>query len=194
MTTRPDFTISPGFADAERGTVAAHYWNAFNEKLGKAPGPRSRALGFLSQVLNPEFALNARGAKGVTGFKTGKGAMVDGGLRDLARHYGWLGTAWHAPLLSIVERTLTEDTLLMDGICVSAPARGMGLGTPLLNAIKAEVAAWGLKKVRRDVISTNPRARALYEREGFDALATETLGPFRHIFCFESSTKMPFPA
>ena len=40
---------------------------------------------------------------------------------------------------------------------------------------------------------SNPRARALYEREGFIAGETETLGPLRYIFGFDSSTKMLCP-
>ena len=80
----------------------------------------------------------------------------------------------------------------MDGICVDADARGCGLGTALLQAIKDDARAQGKTAVRLDVIDTNPRARALYEREGFDAIGTETLGPFSLIFGFRSSTRMLF--
>ena len=192
-----DFTITKGFLQQERAEVAALYWEAFAQKLHYVLGPRQKALHFIAAQLQPDFALVARGAKGtilgVAGFKTSKGALIGGELPDIARTYGWLSTCWRAPLLMMVERDLADGVLLMDGICVSAQARGMGLGTALLGAIKNEAAAQGLSAVRLDVIDSNPRARALYEREGFEPIGQENLGLLQHIFGFKSSTKMLCP-
>ncbi len=191
-----DFTITKGFAPHERRIVAALYWEAFAAKLKHVLGPKAKAEEFISAQLNPDFALVARGPEGavlgVAGFKTAEGALIGGGMRDLARVYGWLSSLLRGPLLASVERDLEDGVLLMDGICVSARARGMGMGTALLRAIKDEAVAQGLTAVRLDVINTNPRARALYEREGFMAIGQEDLGPFRHVFGFRSSTKMVF--
>jgi len=180
--------------DAERPIVAGLYWAAFAAKLRIPMGPRKKALAFFTENINPAFALVARDAGGtvlgVAGFKTSKGALTGGDLRALARHYGWLSTLWRAPLLALVERDLADDVLLMDGICVAEAARGMGLGTALLDAVKETARAKGLNSVRLDVIDSNPRARALYEREGFVPMGEEDLGPLRHIFGFQSSTKM----
>ena len=186
--------IEPGFEDHERPAVAALYWQAFGAKLAVPMGPKAKALTFLENALDPAFALVARDANGavagVAGFKTSDGAMVGGGLRDLAAVYGWLSTLWRAPILALVERDLAQDVLLMDGICVAATARGQGLGTALLTAIKEEARQRGCATVRLDVIDTNPRARALYERQGFEQIASENLGPLRWIFGFRSSAKM----
>ena len=92
--------------------------------------------------------------------------------------------------MSLIERDLNDGTLLMDGISVDAIMRGQGVGTALLNAIKAEAIRRGATAVRLDVIDANPRARALYERQGFEAIGTDHLGPLRWIFGFRSSTKM----
>ncbi len=188
------FTISKGFEEDERDRIAALYWEAFAAKLHYVLGPRHKALTFLSEQLNPDCALTARGADGtvlgVAGFKTAQGALIGGEMRDLARIYGWLSACWRGPLLGLVERDLENGILLMDGICVGADARGLGLGTALLRAIKDEAQQQGLNAVRLDVISTNPRARALYEREGFIAIGHENLGLFRFIFGFRSATKM----
>ena len=189
-----DFTITRGFTSQERAQVAALYWEAFALKLHYVLGPQPQALAFIGKQLNPDFALIARGPDGailgVAGFKTAEGALIGGGLRDLAQVYGWLSTLWRAPLLALVERDLAEGILLMDGICVSSQARGLGMGTALLRAIKDEATAQGLTSVRLDVIDTNPRARALYEREGFQEIGQENLGPLRHVFGFTSSAKM----
>ena len=187
-------SISKGFSDAERGHIAALYWEAFRHKLRIVMGPENRALRFIAEQLNPEYALVARDPRGkvlgIAGFKTHQGALIGGGLRDLARHYGWLSTGWRGPLLALVERDLEEDVLLMDGICVASDARGMGLGTALLEAIKDEATQRGLSSVRLDVIDSNPRARALYERMGFLPVAEQALGPFSPIFGFRRSTTM----
>ncbi len=188
------FTLSSGFSDVERSTVARLYWSAFSAKLGRILGPDPQALTFFAQIITPEFAITARDTTGtvigVAGFKTSKGALTGGGLRDIAQHYGWLGALWRGPLLSLLERDLEEDTLLMDGICVDASARGLGVGTALLDAIKVEAAARDLRHVRLDVIDINPRARALYTREGFVAGPPQNLGPLRLLFGFSSSTPM----
>lgn len=186
--------ITKGFADAERPLVARLYWQAFGPKLGRVLGPASRATAFFETILNPGFALAARDADGrllgVAGFKTAEGGLTGGGLRDLARAYGWLGALWRAALLSVLERPLQPGVFQMDGIFVDAAARGQGVGTRLLDAICAEAAARGMAEVQLDVIDTNPRARALYERHGFTAIGTEETGPFARVFGFTSATRM----
>lgn len=194
MTTPPAFSISPGFQPAERAQVAALYWEAFGAKLRGVLGPTDRALSFIADHLDPDFGLVARDASGVilgvAGFKTAHGALISAGIMDVIRCYGWLSSIWRLPLLALVERGLTPDELLMDGICVTTQARGMGVGTALLNAIKSEAGARGLTTVRLDVIDTNPRARALYEREGFAARGQENLGPLSRVFGFRHATRM----
>ncbi len=192
MTAPPE--ITRGFPENQRTAVAALYWQAFGAKLGHVLGPERRGIGFLSDILNPDFCVTARvsdgAVLGLAGFKTDTGSFTDGGWPDLVRVYGLLGAAWRAPLLALLERPLAEDTLLMDGIAVTAEARGMGLGTRLLEAIAEEARARGLHTIRLDVIDTNPRARALYERRGFVATGAETLGPLRFIFGFRMATRM----
>lgn len=192
------FTISAGFTDAERSEVARLYWQAFSTKLGKILGPDARALAFFTQIISPEFALIAHHSDGavigVAGFKTAKGALTAGGLRDIAHHYGWLGALWRGALLALLERELADDILLMDGICVDARARGLGVGTALLHAIKDQAKALGLRHVRLDVIDINPRAQALYLREGFVPGQVENIGPLRWVFGFSRSTRMTWTA
>lgn len=188
------FTITQGFESSERPIVAALYWEAFSTKLGRVMGPDHKALRFITQQLDPQFALVARDTDGkvlgVAGFKTSEGALIGGGFTDLVRAYGWVSTLWRAPLLAMLERDLADDILLMDGICVEPAARGMGVGSALLDAILDTARARNLNAVRLDVINTNPRAKALYERKGFVNVGEEHLGPLSWIFGFRSSHKM----
>ena len=78
----------------------------------------------------------------------------------------------------------------MDGIFVEPQARGLGVGTALLHAIMGHAAHSQLQRVRLDVIDTNPRARALYEREGFVVQDVKELGLVAPIFGFSTATEM----
>jgi len=127
---------------------------------------------------------------GVAGFKTVDGALVGGTFGDMARVYGWAGAAWRVALLAALERDTENVRFLMDGIFVAPEARGQGVGTGLLDAVAAEAQRRGYAEVRLDVVEGNDRARALYEREGFRAVATQSTGVLRHVFGFRSATTM----
>lgn len=193
--TRPDaILIEHGFPDADRPRIAALYWEAFGSKLGRAMGPQSKALAFFAGALNPGHAICARATDGallgVAGFKTVDGALVGGTLRDMARVYGWSGAVWRVGLLALLERDTENVRFLMDGIFVAPEARGRGVGTELLEAVAAEARRRGYAEVRLDVVEGNDRARALYEREGFCAVATQSTGMLHHVFGFRSATTM----
>lgn len=127
---------------------------------------------------------------GVAGFKTPDGAFVGGGLREMAKTYGWLGGIARAFLIGILERDCVDGTLLMDGIFLRPEARRLGLGSALLDAIERRAVAEGLRHVRLDVIDKNLRARALYARRGFEATSNVSLGALEPIFGFRSATAM----
>ena len=186
--------ISPSIPDADRGAAAALYWEAFQEKLGMVMGPKAKGLKFIRRVLRPDHALCAHDTDGkllgVAGFKTSEGALVGGDFADLQAVYGLFSATWRALLLNALERDTENDRFLMDGIFVTSHARGQGVGTALLRAITETAQQRGYKEVRLDVIDVNPRARALYERTGFEAIKTQHIGPLRHVFGFRSATTM----
>jgi len=186
--------ITAGFASHHRDQAALLFWQAFKGKLGPVMRPERKALAFVSSVLDPAHAISATAPDGallgIAGFKTAQGAFVGGSLTDMAKSYGWIGATWRGLLLSMLERDLQDDTLLMDGIFVTLEARGQGVGTKLLSAIKAEAANRRLSQIRLDVIDSNPRARALYQREGFVPGEVTHLGPLKHLFGFNKATTM----
>ena len=111
-------------------------------------------------------------------------------FRDLARVYGLFGAAWRLALLSLLERDTENRRFLMDGIFVAPEARGRGVGARLLDAIAQEATARGYAELRLDVIDSNTRARALYEREGFTAIGSQPMGWLGPVFGFRSATTM----
>ena len=186
--------IEAGLRPEHRKAAAAGYWEAFSRKLKWPLGPETKALDFLHANLNPSHAISAVSDKGeflgVAGFKTPGGAFVGGDFAALAKVYGASGALWRGVLISLLERPCEASTLLMDGIFVRPEARGMGAGSRLLAAIESHAAAHGLRRVRLDVIDTNPRARALYERHGFTSKVETSIGILKHIFGFSTTMTM----
>ncbi len=193
-TPQDQIVIEPGFRPEHRQLVAAGYWEAFSRKLRWPMGPEDKALAFLQGNLDPTHAISAVSTAGnflgVAGFKTPDGALVGGDWDALCQTYGRLSGTLRGLLLSALERDTAPDTLLMDGIFVHPAARSNGVGSLLLDAIERHAAAQNLSQVRLDVIDQNPRARALYIRQGFVDAGETTTGPLKHIFGFENVTKM----
>lgn len=186
--------IEAGLRPEHRALAAAGYWQAFSRKLEWPLGPEERATEFIRANLDPRHAICALSGAGeflgVAGFKTSDGAFVGGDLAALASVYGLLGAAWRGVLIGVIERDLEPSTLLMDGIFVQPGARGKGIGSRLLAAIESHAAACDLQWIRLDVIDTNPRARALYEKQGFKPKADKSIGMLRHVFGFRSATTL----
>ncbi len=186
--------ITKGIPPRDRAAATALYWEAFGAKLGRVMGPANKAQAFVELVLDPTHAICAHDADGtllgVAGFKTIEGALVGGDFGDMAAVYGRFGALWRGLLLNLLERDTENQRFLMDGIFVAPDARGQGVGSALLDAVTAEAAARGFAEVRLDVIDSNPRARALYERQGFRAVGTHRMGPLRLLYGFQSATTM----
>lgn len=193
-TPQRSITLIEGFPDGDRHEVARMYWAAFGGKLRVALRPDHKAITMLAGALNPKSSIVARAIDGqllgVAGYKTPMGSLVAITFDVLKQHFGVLGAIWRGTILAFLERRPNVGTLLMDGIFVSERARGQGVGTLLLNAIKRKAREQGCTQVRLDVIDTNPRARLLYEREGFRAVAVRNLGPLRKLFGFRYATTM----
>ena len=190
-------TLHLGMPDDQRKAAARLYWQAFGGKLGRVMGPEPRALVFLERVMRADHVIvaldDAGQLLGLAGFKTPKGSFAGGGMADLRRIYGQAGAMWRGALLQLLSNEIDNERFLLDGICVIEPARSMGLGARLLDAICDEARARGYPSVRLDVVDTNPRAQALYQRQGFLAVKTDKLGALRFVFGFAASTTMVKP-
>ena len=93
-------------------------------------------------------------------------------LGALARECGWLRALPRWVGLRLGHRAVPRQALLVDQLAVAAKARGRGIGTALLAAAAALARQQGRARLLLDVVDTNPRARALYERLGYVALQT----------------------
>jgi ribosomal protein S18 acetylase RimI-like enzyme len=190
-------TVSLGLPPSLRDQAAVIYWQDFGGKLGRVMGPVLRPHAFLARVMRAYHALVARDETGallgLAGFKTPQGSFAGGSWTDMQAIYGLAGLAWRLPLLALLSREVDNDRFLLDGICVAPAARGLGVGSALMAAIEDEARARGYGYVRLDVIDTNWRARALYERLGYIGIKTAPLGPLRHVFGFDAAVTMVKP-
>jgi len=186
--------ITHRFPPHLRNAAARIYFEAFRQKIGWLLGGEKRAVAFIERVIEPQYAICAIDEDGklvgLAGFKTAGGAMVGGSFSDLVACYGWISASWRAPLLSLLERKVEPGILLMDGIAVTPNQRGKGTGSRLLEAIALHAKDTGLRSVRLDVIDSNPRAKALYARQGFESTGEENIGVLKYLFGFSRSTTM----
>ena len=133
MSLSGDITLTDTIPESGRRDAARLFWQAFQGKLGPLMTPDEKALAFLERVLDPTHGIAAVDGDGrvvgIAGFKTSTGALIGGELSDLQSVYGTFGGLWRGVLLSLLERPLADDVLLMDGISVDESAGGQGRGT-----------------------------------------------------------------
>ncbi len=190
-------TLRPGFPEDRRAAVARLYWEAFGGKLGPVLGPEPRALAFLGAVIRSDHCFSAVSPGGdllgIAGFKSPEGSFAGGSAGAMRAAYGPFGALWRTAALWTLSHEVDNHRFLVDGIAVTREARGQGIGTALLQALCDEGRSRGYGSIRLEVIDTNWRARALYERQGFVPIRTERLGPLRLLFGFSSATTMVRP-
>lgn len=186
-----------GLPEALRADAARLYWQAFGSKLGRVLGPEGRALRFLVAVIRADHAVVAMSPSGtllgLAGFRSPDGAFAGGGLRDLAAVYGRAGGLWRWAAMAALSREVDNARFLFDGICVVPEARGQGIGSRLIAAMAGVAAARGYREMRLDVVDTNIRARALYERLGFRPVGVHRQGVLRLLFGFDAAVTMVCP-
>lgn len=186
--------VSLGLPDHLKSQAAGLYWQAFGGKLGRVMGPEPRAHAFLVRVMRADHCFCAVSEEGrllgIAGFKSPQGSFAGGDAQDMQAVYGRIGAAWRGGLLGLLQSDTDNNRFLIDGLCVAPDQRGRGIGSALMAALMAEGIARGYPAIRLEVIDTNIRARALYERLGFAAFRSETLGPLRHVFGFSRAVTM----
>ncbi|WP_106400843.1 GNAT family N-acetyltransferase [Actinocorallia populi] len=179
-------------AGSER-RAAELYWEAFGRKLGPALNPPDKAVPFIAAHLHADRAVCALlGGRlvGLAGYQLDGRSLTGGSASAVLRAYGRVRGLHRLLILALFERRPAPRQLVMDGIAVDPDMRGRGVGGLLLEEVAALAAERSCREVRLDVIDTNPRARALYERRGFTAVRTEQTPCLRGLLGFGAVTTM----
>ncbi|MFC9735386.1 GNAT family N-acetyltransferase [Streptomyces roseolus] len=186
-------TVRRGLPVGAERRAAEMYWDAFGRKLGPALNPPDKAVPFIAAHLNADRAVCALldgQLVGLAGYQLGGRALTGGSASAVLRAYGHLRGLPRLLLLALFERRPAPGQLVMDGIAVDPGMRGRGVGSLLIEEVTAVAAEQRCREVRLDVIDTNPRARALYERLGFTAVRTEHTPYLRGLLGFGAVTTM----
>ncbi|MEM7738507.1 MAG: GNAT family N-acetyltransferase [Deinococcota bacterium] len=200
MTVSSDIYYQQGFAGADRPAAAILYDQAFGSKLGVAIPNRETRLAVLEHSFQPQFCIAAFEADrlvGLAGFHTAEGSLtggtLSGNMPETAPKLGLWGGLRAALILALYERKAQPGELLMDGLVVHEDMRGRGVGSKLLERLTQYGHEHGFDYIRLNVINTNPAAKRLYERRGFQEVRTTTFPYLKWLLGFSAETTMHFP-
>jgi ribosomal protein S18 acetylase RimI-like enzyme len=169
------------------------YYTGLEAKLGPVFGPEEKALAVLPAGIHPSRCLAAfAGGRlaGLLGIHDQRGSFLEPSYATMVRHYGQIAGTFRTMLLMLLDHKIPPGDLYLDGIVVDPSLRGQGIGRALLNAFEDLARENGFDTVSLEVIDTNPRARQFYERSGYRAIATHTMGPFSRLFGFQTTRHM----
>ena len=172
---------------------AALYYTGLKAKLAPVFGPPEIALAVLPPILNRARCLTAfvdDRLVGLLGIHDTHGTFLVPDYGTMVRHYGAVMGMTRLALLMLLDHKLPPGDLYLDGLAVAEQRRGQGIGTALMAAFEKRARDNGFKSASLEVIDANPRARSLYERLGYQCVATHTMGPFSRLFGFRTTHRM----
>lgn len=171
--------IQHGIAPDQLPQVAEIFYAAFQQKLIPVRGlPHDEAIDFIQSAIQPNNALIAvRGQQvlGLAGLNYDDHRFFTFTFGDMVRRFGLWSGIWRTLGGMILDHEPQSDVLYLEMIATHPDARGQGVGTALLDALYAFADAHHYSTIHLDVIDSNPRARQLYERQGFSVINTQRL-------------------
>lgn len=187
--------LKRGLPDTQRERAAEIYLAAFGSKY-RLLLSRSQGLALFPRLFvaeNAIVALQDGQLVGLAGLHHAGRRFVGWSWSVYRETFGLLGGAWRGFWVQVDVHPHPADELLLEALAVDPAVRGQGVGTALLRAVYAFAREHGYRAVRLGVVDTNPRARALYEREGFVAGRTLHLPGMRFLAGFSATTTMIRP-
>jgi len=173
--------ISIGLPPDSSAEIAAMYLDIFSRKLYAVLGRRA-ALSLIADHISADrviVATNGDEIVGIAGLKYDGNGFFSPDRRGFLKYYGPLVSRVRAALWTSVQTIPRPHQLLLDGLGVKAELRGHGIGTSLLEAVDRRARELDKTEVILEVVDTNPRARALYERSGYRTVLTTRRWMFR---------------
>ena len=169
------------------------YYTGLEVKLRPAFGPIASALAVVPGSIHPTRCMTAFSEgrlAGILGIHDQQGSFLEPSYGTMVRHYGQISGAFRTMLLMLLDHKTPPGDLYLDGIVVDPSLRGQGIGSALITAFEDRARDNGFATVSLEVIDTNPRARSLYERLGYQQVATHTMGPFSRLFGFRTTHRL----
>ena len=88
---------------------------------------------------------------------------------------------------------LRRDGIIFGGVKIWNGVAWLGIGTMLLDEAHAIASEQGMRWVRLDVIDTNPRAQALYDRLGYKVTKVQSFRYMERWMGFGGMVSMELP-
>jgi ribosomal protein S18 acetylase RimI-like enzyme len=173
--------------DEFRDQAAKLYFLALKDKLEPLLGLDDRVIKAISTNIATNSCIIAvcdRQLAGILGIQTDKGGFLNPSLRTLVKLYGVFGGIFRMVGLALLHHPTSSDELYIDGVAVTERLRGNGIGTRLFYLVERFALKREIRKISLEIVDTNKRAKALYERLGFVQIKKRTLWPFDLIFGF----------
>ena len=165
------------------------------ERLEFFPHNKAQAVRILARTFNPQrglYALHEGKVVGVAGLEYAGERLMRISREDFVREFGlvggWVRYLWTRALRLF--QTPDPQVLRLEIIAVAAEARGLGVGSVLVEAVCEKARTLGYPAVVLEVVDTNPRAKALYERLGFKTLKLSHYGFITRRAGFSGAYKM----
>lgn len=180
-----ELTITNVLTREQTEQAAGVYYEAFKYKLQYLwlfTNKRQQAISFLTRSLmikNGLYAIKAGRVIGLVGMQKNKESYIDATFRLFLKTFGWFGASWRYAAFKVYKFFVgspKEHELRIDWLAVAGEARGLGVGSKLLQKVQEIASDMGRTSLVLEVVDTNPQARRLYERIGFVHTSTTKLG------------------
>ena len=186
-----------GLPNYLRLAAASLIYDTFVKKYQYTLGPRKKGIQFLANSFRAEYGLVAFSDGefvGIAGAKNNEGELID------VRFSRWIRTYNIRAIRSFVIgfpfwfEKKAPGTLTVSNISVKDTFRGQGIGSLILQEFMRYGTAQGYRVLTLEVINSNVRAKALYQRLGFRITNySSILFPWRHLLGFTGVYEMSYP-
>lgn len=194
---RNEITTATTLPKAMKAEAAEIYYGEFKQKydgLLMMPRTEEQALHVLQESMNSAmgiYAFNEQGRLvGLVGLGSQDRKFINYKWKLLMQEFGLLGAALRKLIKFFESGMLKTGQLRVEGIVVSNAFQGKGIGTTLMNAVFEQAQSWGFQSICLEVINTNPGARRLYHRLGFQDTGRIYFGPLTRRAGFTSIWRM----
>lgn len=180
-------TITNSLTPSQKKETARLFFKAFPKKfhtLWVFTKDEKRAVKVLSRSIRFKsgfYALSGDRVLGFIGLEKGTGYYAPISFQSLRSAFSGFSSLWRYLayfVMRLIHGETDPDVIHIDPLVVSEQARGLGIGSSLLNKTFEYAKFSGKKKVILEVVDTNPLAKKLYERMGFRVVKEENLSLF----------------
>lgn len=141
------------------------------ENLDLFTHSKEQAVRLIVQYINPAGFLGAfqnDELLGVMGVRYHHVHNLKHTLKPLLKEFGFFGGLWRGIWNTFADVGIKKkDELYITNLAVAEKARGMGVGTLLVEKAFETACENNMPRLSLRVVNSNPRAKALYERLGF---------------------------